>query len=111
MEKARSIAEFVGTIASGAFAEDTIKEQPTAKGPMQPIQQRVVNELQTLSYSDQQKVLNFIESLKAKRQDEPFSEETEEPESFLQAARQYIGCAEGPGDLSTNPNHLQNYGH
>lgn len=32
------------------------------------------------------------------------------PVSFLEAAGDLIGCVEGPGDLSTNPKHLEGYG-
>ena len=30
--------------------------------------------------------------------------------SFLEAARKWIGCAEGPGDLSTNPTYMDDFG-
>ncbi|MBM3852575.1 MAG: ribbon-helix-helix protein, CopG family [Verrucomicrobia bacterium] len=30
--------------------------------------------------------------------------------SFFERARQYVGAAAGPGDLSTNPKHLAGYG-
>lgn len=32
------------------------------------------------------------------------------PASFLDAAGELIGCAEGPGDLSTNPKYMEGYG-
>ncbi len=30
--------------------------------------------------------------------------------SFLEAARKWIGCVEGPGDLSTNAKHMGGFG-
>ena len=30
--------------------------------------------------------------------------------SFLEAARKWIGCVEGPGDLSTNPKYMEDFG-
>ncbi|MFO7776409.1 MAG: ribbon-helix-helix protein, CopG family [Candidatus Hydrogenedentota bacterium] len=30
--------------------------------------------------------------------------------SFLQAAGDLVGCVEGPGDLSTNPKHMEGFG-
>jgi Arc/MetJ-type ribon-helix-helix transcriptional regulator len=30
--------------------------------------------------------------------------------SFLEAAADLIGCVEGPGDLSYNPNHMEGFG-
>jgi len=36
---------------------------------------------------------------------------SEEPEiSFLDAAHEFIGCVEGPGDLSTNPKYMEGDG-
>jgi hypothetical protein len=32
------------------------------------------------------------------------------PRSALDLAGDLVGCAEGPGDLSTNPEHLEGYG-
>jgi len=32
------------------------------------------------------------------------------PGSFLEAAAEWIGCIEGPGDLSYNPDHLKDFG-
>ena len=32
------------------------------------------------------------------------------PGSLLEAAGPWIGCVEGPGDLSTNPKHLEGFG-
>jgi len=32
------------------------------------------------------------------------------PGSLLEAARPWIGCVEGPGDLSTNPKYMEDFG-
>ena len=32
------------------------------------------------------------------------------PGSFAELAAEFAGCVEGPGDLSTNPNHMKGYG-
>jgi hypothetical protein len=32
------------------------------------------------------------------------------PGSALEAALPWVGCAEGPGDLSTNPNYMEGFG-
>jgi hypothetical protein len=34
----------------------------------------------------------------------------QEPLSFLAAADELIGCLEGPGDLSTNPQYFEGFG-
>lgn len=31
-------------------------------------------------------------------------------ETFLAAAQKWIGCVEGPGDLSTNPKYMEGFG-
>lgn len=37
-------------------------------------------------------------------------DEAESRGSFLEAARKWIGCVEGPGDLSTNPRYMEDFG-
>jgi hypothetical protein len=32
------------------------------------------------------------------------------PGSFLELAKDFVGCAEGPEDLSTNPDYLEGFG-
>ncbi|MBD2774340.1 DUF2281 domain-containing protein [Iningainema tapete] len=76
---------------------------------MQPIQQQVIETLQTLSVAEQQEVLDFAEFLKSKRQ--RLSSMNQEPaQSFLETAQAYIGAGIGPGDLSTNPKYMEGYG-
>ena len=76
---------------------------------MQPIQQQVIEALQTLSPAEQQEVLDFAEFLTSKRQKLP-SANTEPVPSFLETAQAYIGAGSGPGDLSTNPEYMEGYG-
>lgn len=72
------------------------------------IKQQVLDGLQQLSSEDQQSVLNLVISLQNK-QSQP-SNLSESPQSFLETAKAFIGRAEGPGDLSTNPDYMQGYG-
>ena len=37
-------------------------------------------------------------------------ERTIPPGSALEAARPWIGCGEGPGDLATNPKYMEGFG-
>ncbi len=36
--------------------------------------------------------------------------EAERPMSALELAGDLVGCGEGPGDLSTNPRHMEGFG-
>ncbi len=76
---------------------------------MQPIQQQVIEALQTLSLTEQQEVLDFAEFLKTKRSRLP-STNMEPAQSFLETAQAYIGAGVGPGNLSTNPEYMEGYG-
>jgi hypothetical protein len=79
---------------------------------MQQIQQRVIEVLQTLSPVDQQEVLDFVEFLRSKRQNElsPL-QVTEQPQSALEIAGDLVGCLEGgPSDLSVNKKYLEGFG-
>lgn len=76
---------------------------------MQPIQQQVLEVLQTLSPAEQQEVLDFAEFLNSKRQ-RLSSKNIEPVPSFLETAQAYIGAGIGPGDLSTNPDYMEGYG-
>jgi hypothetical protein len=82
---------------------------------MQLIQQRVMAALQTLSLTEQQEVLDFAEFLKSKQvraANQKINEQSEQPGiSFLEAARDYVGCLEGgPPDLSTNKAYMEGFG-
>ncbi|MBC7969455.1 MAG: DUF2281 domain-containing protein [Verrucomicrobia bacterium] len=79
---------------------------------MQPIQQRVVEVLQTLSSHEQQEVLDFVEFLKSKQQHAAHAQSSEKAGmSFLEAAGAYVGCLEGgPFDLSTNKAYMEGFG-
>ncbi|WNZ22025.1 DUF2281 domain-containing protein [Leptolyngbya sp. NK1-12] len=82
---------------------------------MQPIQQQILETLQTLSSTEQQEVLDFAKFLRSKQEraiNQQPSEQAEQPSiSFLEAARDYIGCLEGgPSDLSTNKAYMEGFG-
>jgi hypothetical protein len=76
-------------------------------------EQMIIDEVKKLSPEKQQEVLNFIEFLqfKAQKQETLQDKEKEKQVSFLEAAKEYIGCVDGgPGDLATNKKHLEGYG-
>ncbi len=81
---------------------------------MQPIQRQVIAALQMLSSTEQQEVLDFAEFLKSKqeRAANQQNEQSAQPGmSFLEAARDYIGCLDGgPPDLSTNKAYMEGFG-
>lgn len=77
-------------------------------------EQIIIDEFKKLSPEKQQEVLNFIEFLHFKEmqnQKTPEDKEKEKQVSFLEAAKEYIGCVDGgTGDLATNKKHLEGYG-
>ncbi|MHC5824154.1 MAG: DUF2281 domain-containing protein [Nostoc sp.] len=77
-------------------------------------EQMIIDELKNLSPEKQQEVLSFIEFLQfkeIKKQEKLQDKEKEKQVSFLEAAKEYIGCVDGgPGDLATNKKHLEAYG-
>ncbi|MDZ8226035.1 MULTISPECIES: DUF2281 domain-containing protein [unclassified Nostoc] len=77
-------------------------------------QQMIIDELKKLSPDKQQEVLNFIEFLQFKdmQKQETLKDKEEEKEvSFLEAAKEFIGCVDGgPGDLATNKKYLEGFG-
>ncbi|MGB7251200.1 MAG: hypothetical protein WBC73_19860 [Phormidesmis sp.] len=77
---------------------------------MSPLSQQVVQGLEALPEADQRQILDFIEFLKAKRQQAETRSLGEEPKSFAEVARASIGAVKGPGDLSTNPAYMEGYG-
>jgi hypothetical protein len=78
---------------------------------MTHLETQLLEKLRTLPTDKQHEVLDFIEFLIAKTPASP-STPTSTPAavSFAHAAQQYIGIAEGPGDLSTNSNYMEGYG-
>ncbi|MDB9421382.1 DUF2281 domain-containing protein [Microcystis aeruginosa] len=72
--------------------------------------QTILEKLQTLTPQQQQSVIDFIEFLQFKAEKKEITEE-EEPISFYEAAKEYIGCLDGgPGDLATNKDYLRGIG-
>lgn len=75
------------------------------------IEQTVVEKLKTLSPDKQQEVLDFVEFLQSKTQRQEFESQDDQPSvSVLTLAQKYIGCVEGPGDLSVNKKYMDGYG-
>jgi hypothetical protein len=74
------------------------------------IEQAVLERLRTLPTQKQQEVLNFVEFLQTKVKIDQEIPPEKPQVSFLEAARDWIGCVEGPGDLSTNPKYMEGYG-
>lgn len=79
---------------------------------MTQLEQQVIEGFRTLPPEKQQEVLDFVEFLKARMQQLSSQDHQngEQPISVLKAARKYIGCVEGPGDLSTNKDYMEGYG-
>ncbi|ASC72992.1 hypothetical protein XM38_039530 [Halomicronema hongdechloris C2206] len=79
---------------------------------MNLLESQVLEKMKVLSQEKQQEVLDFVEFLISRATPQASSIELPQPleSSFVEAARQYVGCTEGPGDLSTNPNYMEGYG-
>ncbi|MEM8639727.1 MAG: DUF2281 domain-containing protein [Cyanobacteria bacterium P01_G01_bin.54] len=79
---------------------------------MEQFASQVIEKMQVLPREKQQEVLDFVDFLVSRitiHKPEQLQTQTHEI-SFTQVARQYIGCVEGPGDLSTNPDYMESYG-
>jgi hypothetical protein len=79
---------------------------------MSQIELQVLEGLRILPQHKQEEVLDFIEFLKLKTASLDVAPEKAQPAqvSFIDAAKKYIGCVEGPGDLSSNRDYMQGYG-
>ncbi|MBG1271498.1 DUF2281 domain-containing protein [Nostoc sp. WHI] len=77
-------------------------------------EQMIIDEVKKLSPEKQQEVLNFIEFLQFKemqKQEKIEDKAGEKQVSFLEAAKEFIGCVDGgPGDLATNKKYLEGFG-
>ena len=69
-----------------------------------PSEQELVVAFRTLPSDKQHEVLDFIEFLQAKSaKNSPDNQQRFDANiSFAEAAKKYIGCVDGPSDLSTN---------
>ncbi|MGC9524902.1 MAG: DUF2281 domain-containing protein [Limnospira sp.] len=71
----------------------------------------IVEKVENLPPEKQQEVLNFVEFLQLRVDSEAApTQEDETAESVLTKAGQFIGCVEGPADLSTQKKYLEGYG-
>ncbi len=68
------------------------------------LEQTLLEQFRTLTPQQQQEVITFMEFLqfKVNHQEKPDhpTEETNQTLSFLEAAKEFIGCVEGPENLS-----------
>jgi hypothetical protein len=75
---------------------------------METLKQSVITAIsqlpETATFNDIQAIL---EQLKQSRN---AMKVAKQPISFLEAARDFIGCLEGPEDLSINPDYMKEYG-
>jgi len=74
------------------------------------ITQLIAEKLDTLPLSKQQEVLDFVEFLQSKFVGNLTSGSNDASISFLDAASEFVGSLEGPGDLSTNPEYMEGFG-
>lgn len=70
-------------------------------------QQMIIEKLPNLTTQQQQQVLEFIEFLQFKAKQTTKIETEPEPTSFLEAAKEFIGCVERPRDLSMRKKDLK----
>lgn len=77
---------------------------------MSNLSEQILQTVEALSIEDQRQVLDFVEFLRAKRQQPRIAATEAASRSFLEVAQAAIGAGEGPGDLSTNPDYMQGYG-
>lgn len=77
-------------------------------------EQIIIDECKKLSPEKQQEVIDFIQLLQYKemhKQETLQDKEQEKQVSFLEAAKEFIGCIDaGPGDLATNKKYLEGLG-
>jgi hypothetical protein len=74
------------------------------------LSEQILQTVDTLPTEDQQQVLDFVEFLRAKREQAIILEPKNSERSFFEVAQDLIGAGEGPGDLSTNPEYMRGYG-
>lgn len=74
----------------------------------QNIELAIVNNIRQFPIDKQQQVLDFVEFLKTKL--EKTEDVNEQNQSFLTLAEKYIGCVEGPADLSANKKYFEGFG-
>ena len=71
--------------------------------------EQLQKEIKELPEEMQELLVDFIQILKKRYQEEP--DEIEESTSFLKDAAEFAGCLEGgPGDLATNKKYLEEFG-
>jgi hypothetical protein len=76
----------------------------------QNVEQQIVEQLRLLPSDRQQQVLHFVESLLTDKMRERPVEGWQPGMSVLDVSRDWVGCVEGPSDLSTNPKYMEGFG-
>ncbi|OWY68741.1 hypothetical protein B7486_24695 [cyanobacterium TDX16] len=75
------------------------------------IEQIVLEKLKTLPIDKQQEVLDFVEFLQSKTPVKQSDSKEDKPVlSALALAQKWVGCVEGPEDLSTNKKYMEGFG-
>ncbi len=75
------------------------------------IEQTVLEKLKTLPIDKQQEVLDFVEFLQSKTHAKESNNQEDKPVlSALALAQKWVGCVEGPEDLSTNKKYMEGFG-
>jgi len=75
------------------------------------IEQTVLEKLKTLPIEKQQEVLDFVEFLQSKTHVKESNNQEDKPVlSALALAQKWVGCVEGPEDLSTNKKYMEGFG-
>ncbi|MGL5927158.1 DUF2281 domain-containing protein [Chroococcidiopsis sp.] len=75
------------------------------------IEQIVLEKLKTLPIDKQQEVLDFVEFLQSKTPVKQSDSQEDKPVlSALALAQKWVGCVEGPEDLSTNKKYMEGFG-
>lgn len=69
-------------------------------------EEKAISLFRALPLEQQQKALNYLESLQAESQDESLQPEI----SVLEAGAEIWGSVEGAGDVSTNPRYMEGFG-
>jgi hypothetical protein len=82
----------------------------TTSTETQNVEQQIVEQLRLLPSDRQQQVLHFVESLQTDKMRERPVEGWQPGMSALDVSRDWVGCVEGPSDLSTNPKYMEGFG-
>ena len=77
---------------------------------MVALSEQILKTVEALPEKEQRQLLDYAEFLHSKQRQQVGSDADAEPKSFFEGAKDVIGIAEGPGDLLSNPKHMNGYG-